>query len=61
MTKTTCKTILLIVVVIYITGCVATYYPTKQKVSINTQNNESTVYIDNEQVGKGKNVVTKIK
>ncbi len=53
--------ILLFIVLVNLYVCVSILYPRKQKVTINTQNNESKVYVDNVEVGQGKTIVTKVK
>ncbi len=51
----------LLLVMTTLMGCVAIFMPSKQPITISTGNRESAVYVDNEQVGKGKTIQTKIK
>lgn len=44
-----------------LTGCVAIFMPSKQPITISTGNRESVVYVNNEEVGQGKTIQTKIK
>ncbi len=41
-------------------GCVAFFYPKKQKMTFNTGNKDATVYIDKEEAGKGRVVTEKV-
>lgn len=43
------------------TGCASILLPAKQKINIKTGNSESTVYIEDEEVGVGSNITTKVK
>ncbi|MBC7412631.1 MAG: serine protease [Bacteroidia bacterium] len=55
------KTILLATGVVMLSGCVSIFMPKKQKIKINTDNAKTTVYIDNEEFGKGSEVKGKVK
>lgn len=44
-----------------LTGCVSMLYPHNQKVVINTNNENAKVYVDDELVGKGESVETKVR
>jgi S1-C subfamily serine protease len=44
-----------------LTGCVTMLYPRNQKVVINTNNENAKIYVDDELVGKGKSVETKVR
>lgn len=45
--------LLLILTAVQLTGCVAIFMPTKQKITVTTGNPESSVYVSNEQIGTG--------
>jgi len=53
--------LLFLLAFIGLSSCVSIVYPRKQKVTINTDNKESHVYVDNIEVGKGKTVVARVK
>jgi serine protease Do len=57
----TVKQLLLCLAVVNATGCAAVFIPGKQKVTINTNKANSTVYVNNEEVGKGETVTAKVK
>jgi S1-C subfamily serine protease len=54
------KLIALSVVALLFTGCAAIFIPKKQKVTFTTNNSESKVYVDNEEIGKGKLIKEKV-
>lgn len=56
----TFKQLLLCLAVVNATGCATIFIPKNQKVTINTNKASSTVYVDNEEAGKGETVVTKV-
>lgn len=47
-------------ILIFNTSCSLLFVPKKQKITFNTSNEESTVYVNNEEVGKGKQFTAKI-
>src|ERR1700757_996176 len=54
------KLIALSMVALLFTGCAAIFVPKKQKVTFTTNNKESKVYLDNEQIGTGKLIKEKV-
>jgi S1-C subfamily serine protease len=52
--------VLMLVFMVMLNSCVTFFMPSKQKVTINTYNPKSKVYIDNEEVGDGSTIVTKV-
>lgn len=42
-------------------SCALIWTPTKQKVTVNSTSNESSVYLENEEIGKGTSFTTKVK
>lgn len=57
----TIKQLLLGLAVVNATGCAMVFIPKNQKVTITTNKANSTVYIDNEEAGKGETVTAKVK
>lgn len=55
------KQLLICFAIVQITGCATIFIPSKQKVTINTSQGKSTVYVDNEEIGRGETLVTKVK
>ncbi|HEX3006235.1 MAG TPA: trypsin-like peptidase domain-containing protein [Bacteroidales bacterium] len=53
--------IILLTALLGLSSCAAIFLPRNQKVTIRTNNKESKVYIDKEEVGKGSTVVTKVR
>jgi S1-C subfamily serine protease len=53
--------IILLTALLSLSSCAAIFLPRNQKVTIRTNNKESKVYIDKEEVGKGSTVVTKVR
>jgi hypothetical protein len=52
--------ITLTVLIISVSSCVNIFIPGKQTINFTTTSKEATVFVDNEQVGKGKNISSKI-
>lgn len=50
-----------IVLILIQTSCVSILYPRKQKIIINTKDNNAKVYVDNRLVGKGRTVTTRVR
>lgn len=46
---------------LFFSGCASTFLPKKQKVTFTTSQKESTIYVEKEEIGKGKLVKEKIK
>jgi S1-C subfamily serine protease len=57
----TMKQLLFCITIAHLAGCAAIFIPKKQKLTINTQRPNSTVYVNNEEAGRGETVVTKIR
>lgn len=55
------KILLFIISTIIFSSCATIFLPKKQKVTFTTKHNESTVYVDKEEIGKGKLMKEKIK
>lgn len=53
--------LVLIIAMISMSSCVALFMPAKQKVTINTGNEDATVYVNNIEYGKGSSIVRKIR
>ncbi|MES2778295.1 MAG: trypsin-like peptidase domain-containing protein, partial [Bacteroidota bacterium] len=48
-------------IMVGVSGCATLFIPAKQKITIQTNNDASKVYIDNDEVGEGENIETKVK
>ncbi len=59
--KNTLLQLLLMATIIQISSCVAIFVPNKQSINFNTKDNKTKIYVDNEEVGSGKNFFAKIK
>jgi S1-C subfamily serine protease len=53
--------LLIIMSIILLQSCVLFFLPNKQRITINTGQNDAVVYIDNEGIGKGATMKTKVK
>ena len=49
------------ILILSMSSCVAIFVPNRQKINFTTPSKDAMVYVDNEQVGKGKNFRSKIK
>ena len=54
------KIILLFSVTVILSGCAAIFIPKMQKVTFTTDNKDSKIYVDKEEMGKGKTVTQKV-
>ncbi|MBI4931779.1 MAG: trypsin-like peptidase domain-containing protein [Bacteroidetes bacterium] len=54
------KIILLLTVTVILSGCAAIFIPKMQKVTFTTDNKDAKIYVDKEEMGKGKSVTQKI-
>lgn len=52
--------ILILIVPILLTSCASIFLPKNQKVTFKTNDKNSEVYLDNESIGKGKSITTKL-
>jgi serine protease Do len=57
----TIKQLLFFYTIVHLTGCTLIFLPKNQKVAIRTQQPNSKVYVNNEEVGEGQTVVAKVK
>ena len=48
------------VLIVSISSCVTIFIPGKQTINFTTTSKDATVFVDNEQVGKGKHISSKI-
>lgn len=55
------KLLLLFTVSLFFGSCACIFLPKKQKVTITTSNKDAKIFLDKEEIGKGKSVTTKIK
>ncbi|MBD0295457.1 MAG: trypsin-like peptidase domain-containing protein [Flavisolibacter sp.] len=59
--KGTLKRLLVCYTMAHLTGCATLFIPKNQKVTIKTQRHNSTVFVNNEEAGKGETIVTRLK